>query len=551
MPLPPDLPDTQLTSRSRSRVGTALAAAVATVLALGTILLNPEGSRALALPETVQLSTGAVRGNVTATKREFLGIPYAKPPTGPRRFRSPEPVGSWTGVRGAHLSGPACPQSYPLLGTLYPQNEDCLTVDVRTPATSATNLPVMVWFHGGAYLVGSSGSYDPTPLVTKGNVIVVEVNYRLGPFGYLALPELAAESATGAVGTYGLQDQQLALKWVRQNAAAFGGDPANVTIFGESAGGNSVCHQVASPLAAGLFQKAISQSGGCATSGLGPISKETAYERARAYATSLGCTDAATMASCLRGKSSNALLNSPTTRFESLDLTWVPVVDGSVVRGAPDVALREGTANDVRMILGTNHDEGRFFVYLLYHTLKLQRITPAIYTKFVEDHWPGDADAVLAQYPLSAYDTPDLAFATLVTDSSFACNNARVVRAAYRADEPLYQYEFAEKDTPLDGTDLYGMPLDAYHTSELYFLFSKVQDFPAALTPAQTVLSDRMIAHWTAFARTGNPNPAGTSAWPAWTPESPQAFRLTKEATAPFTGFEADHKCGFWSTLAD
>jgi para-nitrobenzyl esterase len=530
-----------------------LAVSLAVTVALILLGLPASGAAAISVVpgDVVNISTGAIHGKVTSDHREFLGVPYAKPPVGNLRFHSPEPAASWSGEKDAEVSGSACAQNYPILGTLYPSSEDCLTVNVYTPpAAQSQNLPVMVWFYGGAYIIGSAGSYDPTPLVTSGKVIVVEVNYRLGPFGFLALPGLAGESSTGSVGNYGLQDQQLALHWVKQNAAAFGGNPGNVTLFGQSAGGNSVCHQVASPLAAGLFQRVISESGACTTSGLGPLTRETAYARGLAYAKSLGCTDASTEVSCLRGKSQYDLLNSPTTQFTSIDLTFEPVIDGSVVRSAPDVAIRNGTANDVQWLLGTTHDEGRFFIYFQYHLLKLQQITPAIYTSFIRTHFPNSADAVLAHYPLSAYSSPDLAFSALLTDSSFTCTGARTTAAAYRAGKSLYQYEFDDPSPPqtVPFPDPFGMPLGDYHTSELGYLFSKVQDSSVTLTDTQKRLSAQMIAYWTNFARTGNPNPTGTSVWPAWTPLAPAALRLTSAGNLPFTTLETDHQCPFWAT---
>jgi para-nitrobenzyl esterase len=195
----------------------------------------------------------------------------------------------------------------------------------------------MVWFYGGGYFQGSASGYDPTPLVTRGNVIVVTVNYRVGPFGFLALPGLDAESNT--TGNYGILDQQASLRWVRGNIRAFGGDPGNVTIFGESAGAHSVCMQMISPAAAGLFQKGIEESGGCIHTPIGPATKAQAYANGQSFAMSAGCTDPASEVTCLRGKSLQDLVNAAPI-ISSTGLAWGPVIDGTVIPGPPPARSR-------------------------------------------------------------------------------------------------------------------------------------------------------------------------------------------------------------------
>ncbi|HZD38547.1 MAG TPA: carboxylesterase family protein, partial [Actinomycetes bacterium] len=252
----------QRTGWLRSRTGAALAAALVTAL----LAAAPVGAGAARASTTrdgpvVATGNGPVRGMSGATVRSFLAIPYAAPPVGELRWRPPQPAASWRGVRDATEPAPYCPQPPTPYGRAS-TSEDCLYLNVLTPADAnpGDRYPVMFWIHGGALLVGGSAGYDPSRLVAKG-AIVVTINYRLGMLGFLAHPALSAQSPQHASGNYGLMDQQAALAWVRRNIAHFGGDRGNVTIFGESAGGLSVHSQLASPLAAGLFERAIVQSG--------------------------------------------------------------------------------------------------------------------------------------------------------------------------------------------------------------------------------------------------------------------------------------------------
>jgi para-nitrobenzyl esterase len=407
----------------------------------------------------------------------------------------------------------------------------------------------MVWLHGGAYSLGSAAGYDPAPLVTRGGVIVVGVNYRLGPFGFLTLP--------GAQPNAALLDQQAALRWVRRNIAAFGGDPRNVTIFGESAGGHSVCMQLLSPGARGLFRRAISQSGACTGTGLGPVPRAAADAASLRLATAVGCTDPATALACVRSRPAADVVAAG---GGFLDLSFVPTVDGVVVPRGTREALASGRYNRVPLLVGSNHDEGRLFIWLQYHLGLGRAVTQAEYEAGVRraaGSDPARVAAALARYTPAAYGSRDLAMAAAMTDSTFACPAVETAAAAAgrwpsRSRPPVYQYQFDDPQPPVMFPDPL-MPLGAYHSSELYYLFATLQGIPpyTPLTPAQRRLSDDMIHAWTAFARTGNPNVAGLLAsgarWPAVRGRDPAVLSLRPGGASRLSRtVDDEHQCGFW-----
>jgi len=519
--------------------GVLAAAAAAAALAL---CAAPAVSLANGSGIFVNTDKGWVLGAATSTMRTFFGIPFAQPPTGTLRFHAPIPHAPW-GLRLAWVHSSPCAQA------LISTDENCLGLDVYAPpAAESHHLPVMVWFYGGAYVLGWNSMYNPAPLVQTGKVIVVTVNYRVGPFGFLALPGLEGESPDGqATGDYGLMDQQAGLRWVRRNIASFGGDPHDVTIFGESAGGNSVCAQVASPLAAGLFAHAISESGFCgANTGLDVVSEQTMVARSEAYATRLGCPDVATMVTCLRALPAAKLLDDPSVDFGSGTGTWTPDVDGYVLPRTLQDAWSSGDFNHVPMLLGTNLNEGRLFAFIdeLSH---LSPLTAAEYSAYLEQTFGAAADAVLAQYPISAYGAADLAMGQVFTDSAFACTANNEAREASAHGQPIWQYEFADPDPPGSGGDPF-MPLGDYHASELSYLF----DLGNPLSPAQQALSAAMVNAWTTFAATGQPAPIGATAWPQFSDASPETMVLTSAGAGShlISNFAAEHQCGFWSALA-
>ena len=328
-----------------SRSGPCLLAAASLALALagvtsGTAMAQvTAGAGGRLLPLVVRTDHGLVRGLRQHGAREFLGIPYAAPPTGADAWRPPQPFPPWQGVRAATKPGHDCAQTGSL-ATGVPSTslfENCLFLNVYTPPRAAGRpLPVMVWIHGGGFTGGAGRIYDGAVLAAKRHVIVVTINYRLSAFGFLALPSLDAESPDNSSGNYGLMDQQAAMRWVQGNAFAFGGDPGKVTIFGESAGGASVCANMASPTALGLFSHAIAESG-CIFPTPG---KKAAERQGTALAKSLGCTSAATAAACMRTKPVAAILKAE----PSAELSWGPVSGGFTLPLSPqrDVQVAPG-----------------------------------------------------------------------------------------------------------------------------------------------------------------------------------------------------------------
>jgi para-nitrobenzyl esterase len=508
----------------------------------GTSAVAAGGAASGLLPLVVRTHDGLVKGLRTGLAREFLGIPYAAPPVGALRWRPPRPAVPWRGIKLATKAGSTCPQTGNL-ATGEPTtstDQNCLFLNVYTPRSARPGLPVMVWIHGGGFTGGAGSIYDGAVIAKKGNVIVVTINYRLNAFGFLALPSLDAEHGNSS-GDYGLMDQQAALRWVRSNARAFGGNPKNVTIFGESAGGASVCTNMASPTAAGLFQRAIAESG-C----LFPAqSKKSADRQGSAFAARLHCTHPATAATCLRRKSVSAILRAAASG------SWGPVVSAPTLPQSPITAFLHGKYAHVPLLQGTNHDEGRFFVGLEFDLLG-HPITKEQYPGLIKAQFGAKAaPAILATYPLRAYKSPDLAYAAVFTDSTFSC-------PALGADElasgsGVYAYEFSDPDPPNDFGVHFTFPLGAAHSTELQYVFQRIPllDIVPPFKPAQLALSNQFIAYWTHFAATGNPNGRGVPRWPAFTFKRQRIQELIPSATAPETGarFSGFHKCAFWLTL--
>src|SRR5450755_4677618 len=318
----------------------------ATLVLSSALVLTACGGSNDSSPPIVTTDTGAVVGVDTGTLFAYKGIPYATPPVGALRWMPPQPAAAWTMARDASNFAPHCAQGASSFGVAS-TSEDCLYLNVYRPK-GASPFPVMFWIHGGALLTGEGDDYDTRALVAQG-VAVVTINYRLGPLGFLSHPALTAEGG-GASGNYGLMDQQAALQWVKRNIAAFGGDPANVTIFGESAGGLSTHSQIVSPLAAGLFQKAIVESGSYS---LAPPALAVAEGWGQNFATGAGC--ASQTAACLRGLSvATILANAAALQVQGSTL---PTVDGKVLTQTFAAAFASGTFNKVPMIEGTNHHE--------------------------------------------------------------------------------------------------------------------------------------------------------------------------------------------------
>ena len=419
-------------------------------------------------------------------------------------------------------------------------SENCLYLNVYRPAGDTVDdgsLPVMVWIHGGVLVWGESNDYNPAQLVRHG-VIVVTINYRLGALGFLAHPALA-DHPGGPSGNYGLMDQQAALRWVQTNISKFGGNPRNVTLFGESAGGLSVLSQLASPGARGLFARAIVESG---TYTLAPVSLATAETAGEAFASSAGC--ASQSAACLRSLPVSTIL-----KYQDAG-GYRPNIDGQVLTESIQSAFASGNFNRVPVIIGTNHDERRLFVALAQ--LAGDRVTAANYESMIESSLgvPATTAAeVVAHYPLNAYPSPPLAFAAVGTDESFACD-------ALTADEslsryvPTYSYEFNDENAPERYEPPVGFPYGAAHESEVQYLFSLSNTpYPAVLSGQQESLAATMQAYWTNFAKDGSPSSGTMPMWGRFTSISHRTMSLDTPAPRIETGFGSDHKCALWASI--
>ncbi len=491
----------------------------------------------------VMTDEGPVQGVAAGNHREFLGIPYAAPPIGALRWQAPVSHTAWTTPLDATSFRASCAQVSFVPGLANHSSEDCLYLNIYTPNPTRGHLPVMVWIHGGTFLVGSGEDADGSVLAVKGKVVVVTINYRLGPFGFLAHKSLDAENPHHVSGNYGLLDQQAALKWVRRNIAAFGGDPTRVTIFGESAGGISVCLQLTAPGAEGLFQRAINESGPCQM--VRPIAR--AQAQGDKLAAALSCGNASDVAACMRAKPTRQVLDAlPASPVGGNGVLWFPVVDGSVLPQSADQAFRSGKFSRVPVVNGSNHDEGTLFVAFG------KPVTADQYTALIQNHFGNNAARVMEEYSLRAYPTPSEAWAAVFTDSFFSCPIRRTTRML-APQVSVYAYEFNDPKAPNTMVPNPHLDLRAYHSSEIQYVFqtrfpSNPKPGPAPLSPRQLKLSDRMMNYWTRFAASGRPDGAG----PKWAPYQGAQDQVLSFAPGKIgyqSDFAKDHHCAFWDSL--
>ncbi|GAA4909031.1 para-nitrobenzyl esterase [Stackebrandtia albiflava] len=488
-------------------------------------------------PAVAHTATGDLRGTVTDEVRTFQGIPYAAPPVDALRWEPPAPAADWDGERDATTPGAACPQPADLPISMSPTDEDCLYLNVTTPADArpGDDLPVIVWIHGGSLTYGDGAGYGAARLAEQGDVVVVTVNYRLGVFGFLSHPDLPGHTAN-----LGLLDQRAAFEWVRANATAFGGDAGNVTAMGQSGGGYSVCAQLASPGSAGLFDRAIVHSAGCVGSADATMDLDTARANGVAIATAAEC-DGADPATCLRAADTEALIAAAGGGHSD----FRPVVDGDVLPTDLTEAFSTGEFHRVPVLYGSNrHEEsGRL------GGIEIATGTPLDaqgYLDQVTATFGDDAPAVLAEYPPSDYASPGEALTAVLTDANWS-------RHAWRTAEtlseytPVYAFEITQSESPWwRGMDRPSFPLGTGHMAEMAYLFEypQLEDLDAS----QRRLSRDMIDYWTAFAAAGDPNHRGAPRWDHFTATAPYTQGLAADAHGiGESGFAEYHHLEFWA----
>ncbi|MGW1715236.1 carboxylesterase/lipase family protein [Streptomyces sp. NPDC002156] len=554
--------------RTKSSSRTAITLAAVGVLGLG--LLSPVAADALgssadppAAARTsslvVRTDAGKVRGESRTGYDEWLGIPYAADASGRNRWKSPQPVAKWSGVRNATAFGNRCAQNtgwdpgYEKTIT----SEDCLALNVYAPDNAKAGVPVVVWIHGGGNTGGAGQDTNPRRFVQQTGAIVVTVNYRLGALGFLNLPQLQAESGNGP-GNYGLLDQQAALRWVHSNIAGFGGDPRNVTVSGQSAGATAVCDHLASPTAKGLFTRAVIASGGCnlQTAAAGQTQSAT-------FVNAVGCSEASDILACLRAKPAADLLAAQKKAGVS------PSAGGSAFPVNPATAVRTGNFTRVPVMIGQTDSERGLSTFQNYDYLGTP-MTAAQYEQQVRSAYGADADKVLAEYPLSAYATPGEAW-TAAQNGSTSYTRQQLFTSLSRW-VPTYAYEFAESDTP-HFTSIHLIQQKsaaardfafggAIHVDDLGYLWDYLgQTLP--YDDDQLELSHQMIAYWGRFAAEGTPSGAGTPTWPKYSAATGRLMSLKACDTAPSSnrapaacsevsdGFAAEHNLDFWASLPD
>lgn len=466
-------------------------------------------------PLVVKTHLGKVQGKMSADGqvRAFLGIPFAASPVGALRWKPPQPGTKWHGVRDATHFGSRCWQSEIFDDMVFPDpgpSEDCLTLNVWTPATKkSAKLPVMVWIFGGGFQGGGTSEprQDGEHLARKG-VVVVSMNYRLGIFGFLALPELAAESPTHSAGNYGLMDQTAALRWVQKNISKFGGDPKNVTIFGESAGSMSVSAQMASPMAQGLFVHAIGESGGMfPTARTHYESLSVSSQQGAAFAKSaFGTTSVAS----LREVSAGDLLKATRAWYADRHSKFWPNVDGSFLPESVSQIFAQGKQAHVLLLAGWNKDEGTDDV-----VASGEQVTVASLWQLAQEQFGSHADEFLRAYSASndgeaLRATEDFAGDRFIAYSTWAWLEAQVKTG----NAPVYRYHF---DFGSPGDPFHPANIGAFHSDDIEYVFGTLDSRKGAhWRPEDYKLSELMQDYWTNFAKTGDPNGPDLPHWPTY-----------------------------------
>jgi para-nitrobenzyl esterase len=516
------------------------------------VLAHPQADNVTPI---VKLESGTIEGthfSVAKDELAFLGVPYAAPPVGELRWKPPQMVKKWNGTRKATEFGAPCPQLPAKWFPYIAGNEDCLCLNVWVPRLSAkAKLPVLVYFHGGSNTQGYSQMTPLGPALSRRGLVVVSANYRLGPFGFLAHPALTAESEHHSSGNYGLLDQLQALRWVRDNISRFGGDPGSITVIGQSAGAVDICLLMASPMATGLFQRAIMESGDCQSVFNKDIRKTVPYnsvgggaeETGERFASDLGVTDSPDALKKLRGISSDEILKAWS---EDRQVHFDAIVDGWVIPEQPAKTFADGRQMRVPVLVGSNANEATVFGHGGPKTVD-------DYRKYLAEDTGKYADQEFRVYPAST-DAEVAARYLQLQDDFFAYGAYSMARAMTRVGQRAYLYDFSFVETGKRAS------LGAYHGMELKFLSNS---FPANWEHNRDdeMLGEAIRTYWTQFAKTGNPNGRGLAEWPAYDGPSDQLLdfgctitvRQVEPATANARGDHAEdfrrYRGGKWPVI--
>ncbi len=486
------------------------------------------------VPHTVVAQTeyGAVRGTVADGHVSFLGIRYAAAPTGPLRWRAPQPPQRWPGIADATAFGPVCPQPPGFAVQAGPADEDCLRLNIFSPDPGRRDLPVMVWLHGGGFVWGSAAEYIPAaPLAER--AVVVTVGYRLGVLGFLAHPDLTAEQPHTGSGNYALLDVFAALGWISRNITAFGGDPRAVTLFGQSSGASLVGAALAAPQGSGLFHRAIMQGATCAYP-MPDLHQE--QDRGLRLARQIGD---------LRRIPAAELVPAVTERGFT---AWGLVHGGGLLPLPLTAAFGSGAVNRVPVLQGTNRHDMRLEAAIAVYLQRRLKSPQAYVDTVTHEFGPSAAGQITETYPVGEHGTPALAYAAAATDGLLACP-ARTVAGLLSSWMPVYCYEFADPDAPRLVPIPRTFPLGAYHGAELPSLF-RMRTSPAILSEAQLRLSEQMASYWSTFASSGDPNGESSPCWPRYEPGSGYVMSLLPEGCHLMTDFAEAHRCKFWDGLS-
>jgi para-nitrobenzyl esterase len=499
-------------------------------------------AQATALTSVVHSPAGDLQGHAADGVGEFLGIPFAAPPVGDLRWQPPHDAPLWPQTLQATKFANTCVQPQRGVFAAPSNTEDCLYLNVFTPKAEpdpAARQPVMVWFHGGGLFSGESNDYDGSKLAHRGNVVVVTTNYRVGAMGFMSHPAINAEGHPFA--NYGIMDQQSALRWVQRNIAAFGGDPGNVTIFGQSGGGTSVMANLASPLSKGLFHRAINQSG----TRIAVTTPAAALKLGEEFAAAAGCADQS--AKCLRALTVQQVLDNQAGILRAVP--DFPSVDGTIIIHTALESFSKGLFNQVPIMTGLVRDEQAYF---LPEPNTHKPLTADDFNRYAASFGAAHTQTLLAKYPLASYPNPSLA--EIAMAQGFKACTARLLDQQWAKYVPVYAYEFGDRTAP-SYFDAVSYPMRAYHTSELQYLFPQFhggQGTPHPLSTAQERLSDLMVDYWTSFAWIGTPDHSSDRALPPWPRYSVEQDNiLTFDLPGPKTadGYGKANDCDLWDNI--